>query len=100
MIVAIVLAVLFVAAGVVAGVEASGKSTAQRDFRDERRMLAVAEMRLADANSTKASQSSQLAAYKTCITDLNILFASTDGTPAAVAADKQAQKDCIPLGLG
>ena len=32
--------------------------------------------------------------------DPNPLLNPTPGTAAATAADKQAQKDCVPLGLG
>jgi hypothetical protein len=103
----IVLAVLFLAAGAYGLVTAGNLSTKKTDLvtrtreRDAARAaLATTQGQLNDANTAKDSQSSQLAAYKACITDLNILFSSTTGTPAEVAADRQAQKDCVPLGLG
>jgi hypothetical protein len=106
-IVTIVLVVLLLGAGVFGAIAATSLSSKNSDLvtrtnerDDARSQLTTAQAALNDANSTKASQSSQLAAYKACITDLNILFASTAGTAAETAADKQAQKDCVPLGLG
>lgn len=106
-IVTIVLVVLLIGVGAFGAVVATSLSskkselvtrTTERD--DARSQLTTAQAALRDANSTKANQSLQLAAYKACITDLNILFASAAGTAAETAADKQAQKDCVPLGLG
>lgn len=103
----IVLAVLLLGAGaygvITAGSLSSKKGelvtrTKERDA--ARTALATVQGQLNDANTAKDSQSSQLAAYKACISDLNILFNSTTGTAAAIAADRQAQKDCIPVGLG
>jgi hypothetical protein len=106
-IVTIVLVILLLGAGVFGAISATSLSSKKSDLvtrtkerDDARSQLTAAQAALGDANSTKASQSSQLAAYKACITDLNILFNSTSGTPAEAAADKQAQKDCVPLGLG
>ena len=101
------LVVLLLGAGVFGAIAATSLSSKNKDLvtrtnerDDARSQLTTAQAALNDANSTKANQSSQLAAYKACITDLNILFASPAGTPAETAADKQAQKDCVPLGLG
>ncbi|HEX3540301.1 MAG TPA: hypothetical protein VHT75_07630 [Acidimicrobiales bacterium] len=80
--------------------QATAAQTAQRDLAISKANLANTTANLNDANSAKATQSSQLAAYKACISDLNILFNSTPGTAAEVAASTQAQKDCVPLGLG
>ncbi|MDQ1377664.1 MAG: hypothetical protein QOE15_1837, partial [Acidimicrobiaceae bacterium] len=106
----IVVAVLAVAAlglGGWAASSSSSLSSKKSDLVKVRRDLAAAQAdldrtttQLTDANNTKTSQSSQLAAYKTCISDLNILFNAPSGSPALAAASKQAEKDCVPLGLG
>jgi uncharacterized protein YpmS len=105
--VTIVLVVLLIGAGAFGAISASSLSTKRSDLvtrtkerDDARSQLTTAQAALNDANSTKATQSSQLAAYKACITDLNILFAAPAGSAAETAADRQAQKDCVPLGLG
>ena len=79
----IVLVVLLLGAGVFGVIAATSLSSKNKDLvtrtnerDDARSQLTTAEAALNDANSTKANQSSQLAADKACITDLNILFAS------------------------
>jgi len=103
----VVLALLFLGAGAYGVTTASTLSSKKSDLvtrtreRDvARTALATMQGQLNDANTAKENQSLQLAAFKACISDLNILFNSTMGTPAEKAADQQAQKDCVPLGLG
>jgi hypothetical protein len=96
----IVLAVLAVGLGGLSVVNSRRLSSRNTDLAQVRRDLAAAQAKLTDANRARADQSSQLGAYKTCITDLNILFNTTANTPAETAANRQAQKDCLLVGLG
>jgi hypothetical protein len=107
MIIAIILAVLFLGSAVFAGVSAASVSSKNAKLSDARAQVTKLNGEVATANSalgseraTVATQSSEIAAYKACISDLNTLFADADNNrsvPASVSA--ALQRDCVPLGL-
>jgi hypothetical protein len=112
MIIAIVLAVLFLGSAVFAGVSASGLSSKNTKLKTANGQVTKLTGELTQANSaltalkasdssTIANDSSEIAAYKLCVSDLS-------AADAAVAAQNLGQfktanaalvKDCVPLGL-
>ncbi|MDQ6617198.1 MAG: hypothetical protein M3083_21250 [Actinomycetota bacterium] len=111
-----VLVVLLLGAGAFALVNATSLSSTTSDLNKTRKALVTTETGLSaaqadlantqtqlnDAQSTLARQGAQLGAYKTCINDVNVAGAAlkANNQSAFIAAYRQVEKDCIPLGLG
>jgi hypothetical protein len=107
-VVAVVLAVLLLGVGIFAGVSASGLSSKNSKLSAETKLythtsqqLKAAQSQLNVANAANANQSSELAAYKQCISDESAVDAAdfAGNKTAARAAQVTVIKDCIPLGL-